>query len=124
MRTFGAGDELDYGERIQEPKEFRMRCPTDDDLEIITGLCGTGIEVAVLFVSGTMVAGNPMVPTIRVGFAGEVDATVKEEDSAESIFEAILKVLERVLLEKQKTAAERVGDLGFQITRGYEGISL
>ena len=49
---------------------------------------------------------------------------MKEEDSAESIFEAILKVLERVLLEKQKTAAERVGDLGFQITRGYEGISL
>ncbi|HEX7860761.1 MAG TPA: UxaA family hydrolase [Verrucomicrobiae bacterium] len=124
VRTFGAGDELDYGERIQEPKEFRMRCPTDDDLEIITGLCGTGIQVAVLFVSGTMVAGNPMVPTIRVGFGGEVDATVKEEDSAESIFEAILKVLERVLLEKQKTAAERVGDLGFQITRGYEGISL
>jgi hypothetical protein len=101
-----------------------MRIPTDDDLEILSGLCATGVRVAVVFVSGTMLQGNPMVPVIRVGFEGDVDVKLKEADSAEQICDAVLRCIRDVAVRKAETRAERLGDLGFQITRGLEGISL
>lgn len=123
VQTMGKGTTIEYGEQISEVAAYRMECPTDDDLEIVTGLGATGVEMMVVYASELMVAGNPLVPTIRVGL-GEVDVSVRESDSAEEIAHALLRLLGEVQRGEQTTVTERTRNLGFQITRGREGISL
>lgn len=121
--TMGRGARLEYGERVGELGLYRMECPTDDDLEIVTGLGATGAELMVVYAAELMVAGNPLVATIRVG-VGEVDLALQESDSAEEIAERLVRLMASVRRGEQGTVAERTRNVGFQITRGYEGISL
>ena len=124
VRTFGRGDRVAYGERITSAGVFRMETPTDDDVEVVTGLGATGVEVVVAYAADSVLPGNPMVPTIRVGAGAEVDLAVEEEDSAEVIAERLLQLLSDVRNGRRHVSADRLGNVAFQITRGYEGISL
>ena len=124
VRTFGHGDPVNYGERISSPGVLRMETPTDDSIEILTGLGATGAEMIVVFSENSVFPGNPMVPTIRIGRTGEVDLAICETDSAEAIVDQILRVISEVRSGIRRVSAERLGDVAFQITRGYEGISL
>jgi altronate dehydratase len=101
-----------------------METPTNDDVEIVTGLGATGVEVIVVYGDDSVLPGNPMVPTIRVGGGAEVDVKVDNKDSAEVIAEILLQLISEVRNGRRRTSADRLGNVAFQITRGYEGISL
>lgn len=124
VRTGGAGELVRYGERIARPGLFRMECPTDDDLEIVTGLGASGAELILCYEPVSAVPGNPVVPTIRLGLGGEADLKVDAKCSAEELAEEIMELLRKVRREEAVVSAERLKDSGFQITRGSEGISL
>jgi altronate dehydratase len=124
VRTAGAGKSLAYGERISGAGVYRMGVPTDDDLEILTGLGATGVEIIVVYVRDAMVPGNPLVPTIRVGEDGEIDLVARASDSAEAIAEGLLRLIQGLRHGDKLTTADETRNVGFQITRGYEGISL
>lgn len=124
VRTFGLGDRVAYGARVPSAGVFRMETPTDDDVEIVTGLGATGAEIIIVYVADSAMPGNPMVPTIRVGRGAEVDLKVEEKDSAEAISERLLQLISEVRNGRRSVSADRLGNVAFQITRGYEGISL
>jgi altronate dehydratase len=120
----GRGEVIGYGERVVAPGLYRMECPTDDSMEIVTGLGAAGVEMIVGFVDGVAVPGNPVVPTLRVGVQGEVDVLADEGESSEELALRVLQFMISVKRAEVMTVADRLRDLGFQITRGREGISL
>ena len=101
-----------------------METPTDDGVEIVTGLGATGAEIIVVYVEKLVLPGNPMIPTLRVGGGAEVDLKVDKKDSAEVIAERLLQLISEVRDGRLRVSADRLGNVAFQITRGYEGISL
>jgi altronate dehydratase len=124
VRTVGGGEAIDYGARVQRPALYRMDCPTDDELEIVSGLGATGVEVILTYQVEGIAPGNPVVPTIRIGGNLEVDVKMGEEEVSEEMAERIIGLMQKVRLGKARLAADRLRDVGFQITRGTEGISL
>jgi altronate dehydratase len=124
VRTFASGVRVGYGERITSAGVFRMETPTDEDVEIVTGLGATGAVIIAVYGGDSVLPGNPMVPTIRVGRGAEVDLKVDEKDSAEAIAESLLQLISEVRNGRRRVSADRLGNVAFQITRGYEGISL
>ena len=124
VRTAGDERSLAYGERVLERGKYKMETPTEDDLEILTGLGATGVEMMVVYVRDAIVPGNPLVPTIRVGELGDVDLVVKETDAAEAIAEQLMRLMGEVRQGEKVPRADGTRNIGFQITRGYEGISL
>jgi altronate dehydratase len=123
VRSSGAGETLYYGERFSAQGSYRMECPTDDDLEILTGLGATGVQM-ILYYAISLLPGNPLVPTIRLGSAPGADLLVSPDDSADSIVAGVLALMREVRPGKKITTAEATRNIGFQITRGVEGISL
>jgi altronate dehydratase len=118
----GGGRPILYGEHIASPALYAMECPTDDDLEIVTGLAATGAEIIVVYQPDFRLPSNPLVPTIQLGPGPDADVTVAEDsrDLAASILSMVLAVRQG----RTKTSAETIQNVAFQMTRGLEGISL
>jgi altronate dehydratase len=124
VRSVGAGEEVQYGERIERPGLYRMNCPTEDDIEIVSGLGASGVEMILVYEAVSTVPGNPMVPTIRIGTSGELDVKINAGDEPEAVAKSIMKFIREVKLKQVRSAADRLNDVAFQVTRGREGISL
>ncbi|HVK57349.1 MAG TPA: UxaA family hydrolase [Candidatus Kapabacteria bacterium] len=124
VRTFGAGERLSYGERLHTAGLFRMDSPTDDDLECVTGLGASGVELIVTYSPDLVVPGNPLIPTMRIGHSNEVDLLIQPEAPAKEIATELLQFILELRKGNKSLVAERNQDIGFQITRGTEGISL
>jgi altronate dehydratase len=118
---------LKYGERFvaENGSVLVMECPTDDDLEMITGLAATGVQLIVAFEPGLPLPASPLVPTIQISTRRE-DADLKLSDStpAMTVAEDLLRLILKVRSGQQVPLANASGNTAFQITRGYEGISL
>ncbi len=116
---------LRYGENFTAPGSYVMECPTDDDLEIVTGLAATGMQMILAFQLRGPVPGNPLVPTIQVGAGtGDSDVVMDRSTSPGDLAEELLRKILDVRSGKGAPAANAAGNVAFQITRGYEGISL
>jgi altronate dehydratase len=124
VRSFGRGDRISYGDRVTSTGTFRMETPTNDPVEILTGLGATGAEMIIAYLGDSISPGNPMVPTVRLGRAGEVDLEIQDTDPAEMIVDELLQLISEVRSETRRVTADRLGNVAFQITRGFEGISL
>lgn len=123
--TLSEGKPLRYGQRFDGADTYAMECPTDDDLEIITGLGATGAEMIVVFCPAAALPGNPMVPTLQIATRGaDADLLIDAGASPGELTETILRLILEVRSGRQKVAAQRLGNTAFQITRGREGISL
>jgi uncharacterized protein (UPF0210 family) len=101
-----------------------MNCPTEDDIEIVSGLGASGVEMILVYEAVSTVPGNPMVPTIRIGTSGELDVKINAGDEPEAVAKSIMKFIREVKLKQVRSAADRLNDVAFQVTRGREGISL
>jgi hypothetical protein len=102
-----------------------MDCPTDDALEIITGLGATGASFIVVYEPGAVVPGNPLVPTVQLASKGaDADLIISDSMEAGAVAEKLLELILEVQQGKRVPVAQRLGNVAFQITRGYEGISL
>ena len=116
---------LRYGEHLTRGGLHVMECPTDDDLEIVTGLAATGAQLIIVFEPGTVLPGNPLVPMLQVAREGsDFDFLGPASLEPDEIAEQLLELMVEVRSGKRIPAAQRVSNVAFQITRGYEGISL
>jgi altronate dehydratase len=125
---FGAGDRLQYGERLLHAGLFTMDSPTDDLLEITTGLGASGVQAIVIFAPGNLLPGNPLVPTIQIapenGKTVEADVIALDKSSPAKIAAEIFEVLRKVRSGVHIPRSQVFENVAFQITRGMEGISL
>jgi altronate dehydratase len=123
-----ASKTLRYGDRLpatSEPATYTMECPTNDDLEIITGLAATGAQMILAFEPTHPLPANPLVPTLQISI-GAHDADLKISDStpAPLLAETLLHLILEVRSARRTPAANNSSNTAFQINRGYEGISL
>jgi altronate dehydratase len=123
------GVSLDYGEKFSTPGLHSMACPTDDFIEIITGLGATGVQMIVAYENDRLLPGNPLIPMVQVQSergktTADVDLILREHESAESNVEKISNLVQAVARASSLPQAWKLGNTAFQITRGYEGISL
>jgi altronate dehydratase len=116
---------LHYGQHFNPPGVYVMLCPTEDDLEIVTGLAATGTQMIVVFESNGPLPANPLVPTIQVTAAAkDSDLIITEMTEGTDLAEKLLQQILQVRSGKHAPLANASGNIAFQITRGYEGISL
>ena len=118
---------LKYGERFapNPGSAFVMECPTDDDLEIITGLAATGVQLILAFEPGLPLPASPLVPTLQIAMRREdSDLKISESTTPAALAEDVLRLILDVRKGKRIPVSNASGNTAFQITRGYEGISL
>lgn len=128
--SFGEGQSLAYGQRAGAPGVYRMKCPTDDLVESLTGLGATGVPLLLAWDSRALVPGNPLVPTLQMAEKGklpeplEADADLLAELEPERIERQVISLLQRAAEGNYVPRSRTLGNTAFQITRGYTGISL
>jgi altronate dehydratase len=119
------GTPLEYGERFTESGGYTMRTPTPDLLEMNTGLAATGVQMIVVFSSNGPVPGNPLVPSCQAGQkASDLDLVYSPKMSPPDLARRILTFAADLRLGRVRSRSAQVGNVAFQITRGYTGISL
>jgi altronate dehydratase len=119
-------ESIPYGARFPASQRiFVMECPTDDDLEIVTGLATTGAQMIVAFEPSHPLPANPLVPTLQLStLAPDADLKISESTPPPLAAQTLLNLILEVRSGQRIPAANRSGNTAFQITRGYEGISL
>jgi altronate dehydratase len=121
----GGGQPIGYGERFLERGQYLMECPTDDSLEIITGIAATGVQVIIIFEPQAVLPANPIVPTISIStHQNGADLIIDDSFAANVLAEKLLRLILDVRQDRRTLVAQKSGNVAFQITRGYEGISL
>jgi altronate dehydratase len=111
---FASAPTIHYGEAAPTRGLHVMRAPTDDFMEIVTGIGATGVELIVIWNEGAPVQVHPFIPTVQIG-----PATFEgKEKTARQIIELIVRAASGEMALPSQTYAD------FQITRGLEGVSL
>mmetsp|Transcript_23514 Transcript_23514/g.51076 ORF Transcript_23514/g.51076 Transcript_23514/m.51076 type:complete len:935 (-) Transcript_23514:2215-5019(-) len=118
---------LAFGESISKDERqvvHIMETPTQDWLELITGLASTGVDLIIAFCDKPRVA-HMFVPVVQVGFhenrrVSDLDVVLDtSSDCTGTLVETISNVLKH-----GKTKAMQNQHTGFQIARGHIGVSV
>jgi altronate dehydratase len=123
------GASIDYGEKFSVPGLHSMACPTDDFVEIMTGMGATGVQMIIAYEDARLLPGNPLIPMVQIQSergksTADVDLILGEHESAESNAEKISNLVQAIARASSLPQVWKLGNTAFQITRGYEGISL
>ncbi len=109
----GAGSE---GTLPQAPRLCIMADPSITGVETLTGLAACGVHLTIVCSAKTPLPNHPLMPVIQTtANPGLFPIT---PDFADITFESIMEAVSAVLTGKQKTAAEKVGNVNFQLPRG------
>ncbi len=135
--TLGPGEHrpsLAYGQSLQEavvsPGLHLMESPTEDWLEIVTGLAATGVELILAYVGLHPLEGHPLVPVLQVTdreevvqrYGGDMDRVLVGDPAAWP--QTLATLLAHTLAGRHRPRAMQVGNVDFQLTRGPLGVSL
>lgn len=120
---------LAYGQTCRQPGLHMMESPTANVVETITGIAAAGVDLILAHSDTMLVPGNPLVPVLQISsarvrempWASDVDL-VLENDTIDGA--AALWRTTRETLEGRQTRSQTLGNIAFQVTRGYFGISL
>ena len=120
---------LAYGQHAERAGLHVMETPTEDPVEAVTGLGGTGVEVMVACVARHPLRANPMVPLVQCGLtekvaaahAGDLDLDCGDPAGLPT---ALLAKIADVASGRARPRLSATENAGFQITRGALGISL
>lgn len=140
LRSKGFGEEITvnqatlvkpsigYGERIHSKGLHTMKSYSDDRLELMTGMGACGASVFAVFVKRLPWQPHRFIPTIQIG----KDPSIKGIDSVINVAEDKLELNSRDIAQilvdavagdyQQKISS--LPNVGFQITRGPDGISM
>lgn len=121
---------LPYSGRISTPGFHIMATPTDHPVEIITGLGATGVDVALAYVGAHPVQGHPLTPVLELAtsadcppdLTGELDLLLDGDPAVWPV--QMLERLADLASHRYTPQRMRLGNIDFQITRGWMGISL
>lgn len=121
---------LPYSGRIAVSGFHIMATPTDHPVEIITGLGATGIDVVLAYVGAHPVQGHPLTPVLEMATAADcphdlttdLDLLLAGDPAAWPA--QIVTRLSDLAAHRYTPQRMRMGNIDFQITRGWMGISL
>jgi hypothetical protein len=94
-------------------------------VESLTGLGATGVEMLLVFTADAAAQGHPFVPTLQVSDLVNLSGVDLLLEPAESGVNAIALagLIVRVLSGTHQPLAQAVGNVDFQVTRGWMGVS-
>ncbi len=121
---------LAYGEHAQQSGFHIMETPTDHGVETITGLAATGIELIISWIGQQPMQTHPFVPMLQVSseqvvqttWGHDLDLSLTGDQS-----DWIAQILERCKQTLEHNYTPRLlaqGNVDFQFTRGFLGVSL
>lgn len=121
---------LAYGERMQTTGFHVMETPTEHWVETLTGLCATGVETVVVYVSEHPVQTHPLVPllqasdnvTLAAHYGPDLDIWMEGDEAAWP--RTILARIAEVAAHQYAPKLYQLGNVDFQITRGLLGVSM
>ncbi|MFI7480942.1 UxaA family hydrolase [Kocuria sp. M1R5S2] len=120
---------LPYAGAVQDPGLHVMECSSSDWLEVSTGLGATGAETLLVFAGTHPVQPHRMLPVLQIGTtSGEstekkFDFTVGSADTSDTA-SAIIDRIEDVNRGDYAPVVKPRPNVGFQISRGFWGVSL
>ncbi|MEK7686342.1 MAG: UxaA family hydrolase [Verrucomicrobiota bacterium] len=124
---------LSYGEALVKSGFHIMETPTDHPVETLTGLAATGVEVMLAHTATRPLQSHPMIPLIEVtgneatwrSFPQDLDLLLNLENRApEALAEELLELILRVASREYTPKLFTQGNTDFQMTRGWQGVSL
>ncbi len=135
--TLGPGDHgpsLAYGQSLQDAAVPRglhlMASPTQDWLEVVTGLAATGVDLILAYVGLHPLEGHPLVPVLQV--TDRVDVAQRYGMDMDGVLagdpatwpQTLATLLAQTLAGAHCPRAMQMGNVDFQLTRGPLGVSL
>ncbi len=133
LAAFGPTPTLAYGEAFAVNGLHLMETPTDHSVEIMTGLAATGVEVMLACVAERPLQSHPLIPLIQVNTDAAPDAASTDDfdlrlgmfdESATAGAEAMLKLVLQVASRAYTPKLFASGNIDFQVTRGWLGVSM
>lgn len=127
---------LAYGQPFTKAGLHVMETPTDHQVETLTGLGATGVEVILIHVAGQPLQGHPMIPMLQVSSDtgkgnsepnGEEDLDLflrLEDHNPAALAEQMLNLVTQVAGRAYAPKLFAQGNTDFQMTRGWLGVSM
>ncbi|WP_134701309.1 UxaA family hydrolase [Ammoniphilus sp. YIM 78166] len=121
---------LAYGEHARHSGFHIMETPTEHGVETVTGLAATGVELIIAWIGQQPMQTHPFVPMLQVAsepvvqtaYGHDLDLSLTGDHSA--WIEQILERCKQTLEQSYTPRLFAQGNVDFQFTRGYLGISL
>jgi altronate dehydratase len=121
---------LAYGEHARHSGFHIMETPTDHWVETVTGLAATGVELMIALVQNRPMQTHPFVPMLQVAsepsmqqtYANDLDLLLTGNPTAWT--DLILDRCKQILEHSYTPRLFQQGNVDFQLTRGFLGVSL
>lgn len=121
---------LAYGEHARQAGFHIMETPTKHWVETMTGLAATGVELILALVNDRPMQSHPLVPVLQVAseplmqqtYTNDLDLLLSGDPAV--WIEQILERCKQVIEHNYAPSLYKQGNVDFQFTRGYLGVSL
>ena len=116
---------LSYGEIIQHPGLHFMATPGQHLIESLTGMGSSGANLFLVHEDHHLTQGHPFIPTVQIA-SGTAIQGIDESIAGLTVQErvtAIFAALSRIWRGGEKSNAQSLGNVDFQVSRGWFGVS-
>ena len=131
----GPRPSLAYGQRFAKAGFHIMETPTDHQVETLTGLGATGVEVMLAHTSDRCLQAHPMIPLLQIGSLVPGPSSSNNRDDLDWVIDSdgktpaavaddLVRLMVRVLSREYTPKSLAQGNTDFQMTRGLLGVSL
>ncbi|OAS23483.1 UxaA family hydrolase [Paenibacillus oryzisoli] len=119
-----------YGEHVRHNGFHIMETPTTHGVETITGLAATGVELIIALIGDRPMQTHPFVPMLQI--TSEQDVLRNYQQDVDLVLAGNPSLWGNHILERSKQILEHTyvprlylqGNIDFQMTRGFLGVSL
>ncbi|SDX88442.1 UxaA family hydrolase [Paenibacillus sp. CF384] len=119
-----------YGEHARQSGFHIMETPTTHWVETVTGLVATGVEIVIALIGNRPMQTHPFVPMLQI--TSEQAVLQKHQQDVDLVLSGspaewanqILELSKQVLEHTYSPRLYKQGNIDFQLTRGFLGVSL
>jgi hypothetical protein len=109
-----------------------MEAPTENPVELITGLGATGVEIMLAHIGQAPLQAHPMIALLQVSgdaqvkqrYDHDLDLSLDEAIPSAAVVQALFDQIGRVASREYTPKLYGQGNTNFQLTRGLLGLSL
>ena len=121
-----------YGQGIKCPGLHVMEAPSNNPVEIMTGLGGTGVEIILVHVGDCPIPSHPMIPVLQIStmdkvigrYGNDLDLVPDSTSTSRDQRQVISRCLAETASGRYRPVAVDRGFISFQLTRGLLGLSM
>jgi altronate dehydratase len=130
LTTSNVPPSLAYGEHARHSGFHVMETPTEHWVETVTGLAATGVELIIALVHRSPMQTHPFVPMLQIAseptmqqtYANDLDLFLSGNPTAWT--DQILERCKQIIEHSYTPRGYQQGNVDFQLTRGFLGVSL